>query len=120
MRRIKVPPQYFIKKMAFSHTERTKNTESYGIKMLEKRNLCVLCTLCVKQKIPQLTDNQRIAGFLNEEKEGFEPSAQSPVRLISNQVHSTTLALLRRTAQKCVHFLKNRYFKERFLKLIKK
>ena len=29
------------------------------------------------------------------EKEGFEPSVGSPLRLISSQVHSTTLPLLR-------------------------
>ncbi len=31
------------------------------------------------------------------EKEGFEPSVQSPVHMISSQAHSTTLAFLRCT-----------------------
>ena len=58
-------------------------------------------------KKAHLDDSKRAFLVIIEEKEGFEPSAQSLVRLISNQVHSTTLAFLRRTPQKCVHFLKN-------------
>ena len=37
----------------------------------------------------------KIDGALIAEKEGFEPSVQSPVHMISSQAHSTALAFLR-------------------------
>ena len=47
--------------------------------------------VCIKQKrVGKLIKYMHLA-----EKEGFEPSVGSPLRLISSQVHSTTLPLLR-------------------------